>query len=258
MLGTLAAGPDGKTTQRLGRACVCWGCGFVGLPTNAAHCSEKGSSPAGVCAGCGGDEQTNFVQGIRADGAKLPWIEVPPEAGSSSAGPLAAVEAAAAAEAALEAVAEAPSAAPQARQDGEVKPGQLSLEAESMLAAAARGMREQATFEYRGITLEYSELPDAPSNLLFGNVRWPGLPWACPGCRNCCRPDCPWLPLVTRLVDTHHPLITPYISSGALASRRDPRAPARRRRPRRRQALDAHCIRAARRATREPVAGDCL
>jgi hypothetical protein len=27
MLSLLAAGPDGKTAQAIGRACVCWGCG---------------------------------------------------------------------------------------------------------------------------------------------------------------------------------------------------------------------------------------
>ena len=34
-------------------------------------------------------------------------------------------------------------------------------------------MRESAVFSYRGIDIQYSELPDAASNLLFGNVCWP-------------------------------------------------------------------------------------
>jgi hypothetical protein len=74
-LATLEAGPDGKSAQRLGRACVCWSCGHVGLPKNTAACSETAAEPAGVCAGCGDDAQTNFVRGVREDGTRLPWIE---------------------------------------------------------------------------------------------------------------------------------------------------------------------------------------
>lgn len=49
----------------------------------------------------------------------------------------------------------------------------IKLKNESSMAAAMRGMRERATFAYRGISVEYSELPDAEDNLLFGNVLWP-------------------------------------------------------------------------------------
>ena len=49
----------------------------------------------------------------------------------------------------------------------------LPLPNETAAAAASRGMRSSATFSYRGINVEYSELPDADSNLLFGNVCWP-------------------------------------------------------------------------------------
>ena len=77
-LATLEAGPDGKSAQRLGRACVCWNCGHVGLPSNAARCSEKGARPAGVCAGCGEDGQTNFLRVVAIDGKALPWIEHAP------------------------------------------------------------------------------------------------------------------------------------------------------------------------------------
>ena len=71
----LEAGPDGKSAQRLGRACICWACGHVGLPRNAARCSEVGPLPAGVCGSCGEDGQSNFVQAVSSDGCKLPWIE---------------------------------------------------------------------------------------------------------------------------------------------------------------------------------------
>ena len=30
----LEKGPDGKTQHRLGTGAICWGCGFVGLPSN--------------------------------------------------------------------------------------------------------------------------------------------------------------------------------------------------------------------------------
>ena len=77
-LTTLEAGPDGKSGQRLGRACICWACGHVGLPRNASECRDKGPKPAGVCANCGDAGQTNFVKGVGKDGKVLPWIEAAP------------------------------------------------------------------------------------------------------------------------------------------------------------------------------------
>jgi len=77
-LTTLAAGPDGKSSQKLGRACVCWSCGHVGLPRNSAHCADAGPTPAGVCASCGDDSQTNFVKHTTKEGKTLPWIEGAP------------------------------------------------------------------------------------------------------------------------------------------------------------------------------------
>ena len=49
----------------------------------------------------------------------------------------------------------------------------IRLKNESVEEAALRGMRESATFSYRGISVRYAELPDAEQNLLFGNVLWP-------------------------------------------------------------------------------------
>jgi hypothetical protein len=49
----------------------------------------------------------------------------------------------------------------------------LPLAAESKATAEARGMRANAKFEYRDISVDYSELPDAETNLLFGNCLWP-------------------------------------------------------------------------------------
>jgi len=42
----LHAGPDGKTAQSMGRACVCWLCGHVGLPHNADRCVMEGTAVA--------------------------------------------------------------------------------------------------------------------------------------------------------------------------------------------------------------------
>ena len=60
----------------MGRACVCWACGHVGLPRNADACSERDAEPAGVCAHCGAAQETNFVRVVNADGATVPWMEV--------------------------------------------------------------------------------------------------------------------------------------------------------------------------------------
>ena len=82
MLETLELGPDGKSEQRLGRACVCWGCGHVGLPRNT--CSETGPKPAAVCTACGEDDQTNFVKLVR-EGKHVPWIEATPKSAEQAA-----------------------------------------------------------------------------------------------------------------------------------------------------------------------------
>ena len=75
LLATLQQGPDGRTTHSMGRACICWGCGNVGLPRNAERCSESGAVPAGECAHCGSAEQTNFVRVLSGSGV-VPWMEL--------------------------------------------------------------------------------------------------------------------------------------------------------------------------------------
>eukprot|EP00656_Telonema_subtile_P021110 TRINITY_DN22150_c0_g1_i2.p1 TRINITY_DN22150_c0_g1~~TRINITY_DN22150_c0_g1_i2.p1 ORF type:complete len:202 (+),score=33.98 TRINITY_DN22150_c0_g1_i2:138-743(+) len=72
-----AQGPDGSVTHTIGRACVCWSCGHVGVPRNHAQCSEKSNIPAGKCGHCGEDAQTNFVRITQPNTADvMPWIEV--------------------------------------------------------------------------------------------------------------------------------------------------------------------------------------
>jgi hypothetical protein len=83
MLELLAAGPDGKTGVRLGRATVCWGCGHAGLPTagtlgdaasKARDVEAAGRPPP--CAGCGEDDQTNWVRVTEQGKAgEVPWLE---------------------------------------------------------------------------------------------------------------------------------------------------------------------------------------
>ena len=73
----LLAGPDGRTQHSMGRACVCWSCGHLGLPRNAARCSRPGSKVPGECAQCGSDKETNFVAFFdETKGYVLPWIEI--------------------------------------------------------------------------------------------------------------------------------------------------------------------------------------
>ena len=80
-LAISAAGPDGKTSHRIGRPAVCWNCGHVGVPSNAEEMGEGGGG-GGVplrCRGCNSDEQTNEVLVKRPDGKQLPWIEAKEE-----------------------------------------------------------------------------------------------------------------------------------------------------------------------------------
>ena len=74
-LEVLELGPDGRSSQAIGRACICWACGHVGIPRNAAKCSDTGPKPAGKCGACGSADQTNFVRVMRPDGSSVPWIE---------------------------------------------------------------------------------------------------------------------------------------------------------------------------------------
>jgi hypothetical protein len=72
-LRVLREGPDGKGTNGMGQAAVCWSCGHVGLPKNTDAIS-KGESAK--CGGCGDSEQTNLVKVTQPDGTVVPWIEL--------------------------------------------------------------------------------------------------------------------------------------------------------------------------------------
>jgi hypothetical protein len=68
-LNLLAAGPDGKTEIKIGSPCLCWECGFLGIPDIQI---EEGVSE---CRNCKSSLQTNTVEGLQPDGSQIPWIE---------------------------------------------------------------------------------------------------------------------------------------------------------------------------------------
>lgn len=76
VLNILAKGPDGKTKFNIGKGCICWSCGFIGIPTNS---EEIEASPTQFippqCQICKMSDDTNFVQGEQPDGTLLPFIE---------------------------------------------------------------------------------------------------------------------------------------------------------------------------------------
>ena len=52
MITTYKENPDGKSGLRLGRARVCWSCGYCGLPKNYQEGKAK-KGPPGPCYHCG-------------------------------------------------------------------------------------------------------------------------------------------------------------------------------------------------------------
>jgi hypothetical protein len=71
-LAILSAGPDGKGTNGMGQAAVCWECGHCGLPGNQDEC---GKGKDAKCGDCGSSAQTNMVKVTQPDGTVVPWIE---------------------------------------------------------------------------------------------------------------------------------------------------------------------------------------
>jgi hypothetical protein len=80
-LGILSAGPDGKSKISVGKAVICWSCGYCGIPSNIDELTDKSKSDESVanmsakCTGCGDDHETNYVQLIQPDGSVIPWID---------------------------------------------------------------------------------------------------------------------------------------------------------------------------------------
>ena len=86
MLDMCSDNPDGKTNVKIGQGCVCWSCGFCGLPkgggeSKVAPGGKKNNmpkTPPGPCGNCGETDQINYVRVTRKGMDDLPWIEAPP------------------------------------------------------------------------------------------------------------------------------------------------------------------------------------
>jgi hypothetical protein len=74
---------DGPTANRkidLGTACVCWRCGFVGIPKNRDEIGTQteelsSTNTLATCRECGELEDTNLVICKQPDGTIIPWME---------------------------------------------------------------------------------------------------------------------------------------------------------------------------------------
>lgn len=85
-LALLAAGPSGSLIVNVGQACLCWDCGFIGLPGNSdeleATAEAEGqvrsrmpeAGPHAQCRHCSRADRTNYIIGRQADGP-LPFLE---------------------------------------------------------------------------------------------------------------------------------------------------------------------------------------
>ena len=71
-------GPDGRTTLSFGRGCICWNCGYAGLPKNAEDVHKTNVVPAGICGNCGENDQTNFLRPTKPGGVdeEMPWMQL--------------------------------------------------------------------------------------------------------------------------------------------------------------------------------------
>lgn len=87
MMSLYADNPDGVTGVRLGEACICWNCGYCGLPKGfqedfiPTSSKTKKKSPPGPCNGCGEADQVNWVRVTSRNEktiSEMPWIEVAP------------------------------------------------------------------------------------------------------------------------------------------------------------------------------------
>ena len=60
---------------KLGRGCVCWNCGYCGIPRDYQDDDSK-ETPPGPCKECGNVGQINWLRVTQASGDDLPWIEL--------------------------------------------------------------------------------------------------------------------------------------------------------------------------------------
>jgi len=82
-LNMLSSGPSGNIAVNVGQACICWSCGFVGIPHNADELDDKIEQdkikkrmpPFALCRHCKSGDKTNYIIGNN-NGDLLPFIEV--------------------------------------------------------------------------------------------------------------------------------------------------------------------------------------
>jgi len=80
-LQILAAGPSGSLIVNVGQACLCWACGFIGLPQNADELDDQADEPVkkkmpplAICKQCKSGEKTNYIIGKSGEDF-LPFLE---------------------------------------------------------------------------------------------------------------------------------------------------------------------------------------
>lgn len=76
LLERYATNPDGRLGVRLGQACICWQCGYCGIPQDYSTEEDNASKPPGPCAKCQETQQIHWVRVTTPQkGDYLPWIE---------------------------------------------------------------------------------------------------------------------------------------------------------------------------------------
>jgi hypothetical protein len=60
------------TSVKLGQACVCWSCGYCGIPKNYNENKKK----PGPCFNCNETNQINWLAIKHPNGSDLPWMEL--------------------------------------------------------------------------------------------------------------------------------------------------------------------------------------
>ena len=81
MINLYSDTPAGMTGVRLGKACVCWNCGYCGLPRDFKEIKSKKIAPPGPCFSCGETDQINWLRVTQKQGkciSEMPWIEIAP------------------------------------------------------------------------------------------------------------------------------------------------------------------------------------
>ncbi|CAB9518448.1 expressed unknown protein [Seminavis robusta] len=68
---------DPSSNIRLGRGCICWKCGYCGIPKDYSESNNNNNNnqPPGPCVHCHETQQINWVRVTHPTNGELPWIE---------------------------------------------------------------------------------------------------------------------------------------------------------------------------------------